>query len=89
MRSKGMRSARAGLYRVRKEGQREMTTTTYEITLGGEIYESTAALKRRLHIGEASLTTWNNDPDFPRPIKLSRSRYWLRSAVDQWLTTRT
>ena len=38
-------------------------------------------------ISDMSLWRWLNDPnlDFPKPLYISRRRYWREPAVDEWL----
>ena len=38
-------------------------------------------------ISDMSLWRWLNDPnlDFPKPLYISRRRYWREAAVDAWL----
>ena len=48
--------------------------------------------KVRVAFGGISLSTLNRqlktDKSLPQPVKLGRNRYWLKSAVDEYLTTK-
>ena len=55
------------------------------IEIGGRLLEDVATLKERLGIAEMTLWRNCNERGMPRPIKLGKTRYFDRQAVDEWL----
>jgi hypothetical protein len=54
------------------------------IILDGKSYECAGALRERLGVGECALYMLSKKAGFPKPLRLSRTRYFPVAEVDNW-----
>jgi predicted DNA-binding transcriptional regulator AlpA len=54
------------------------------IELAGRIFESAKILKERVGMAETTLNVLMRTRNFPRPVRISRFRYFDPVEVDNW-----